>query len=57
MICANGVFSQMIGQKRGKVVNISSFTVYWCTPNFLHYVASKAALVFEAIDADGRVFQ
>src|SRR5438046_9453619 len=43
MVCANGVFSKM--QKSGKIINISSSTAYWGTPNFLHYVASKAALI------------
>ncbi|MGZ8466465.1 MAG: SDR family oxidoreductase [Candidatus Binatia bacterium] len=32
-------------QKSGKIINISSSTAYWGTPNFLHYVASKAALI------------
>ena len=32
-------------QKYGKIINISSSTAYWGTPMFLHYVASKAALV------------
>ena len=32
-------------QKNGKIINISSSTAYWGTPNFLHYVASKAALI------------
>ena len=45
MVCANGVFSQMKEQKSGKIINISSSTAYWGTPNFLHYVASKAALI------------
>jgi len=45
MVCANGVFSQMKEQKSGKIINISSSTAFWGTPNFLHYVASKAALI------------
>lgn len=44
-LCAKAVFPQMKEQKYGKVINISSSTVYWGTPNFLHYVASKAALI------------
>src|SRR5438045_1049451 len=32
-------------QRSGKIINISSSTAYWGTPNFLHYVASKAALI------------
>ena len=44
-LCAKGVFPQMKEQKNGKIINISSSTAYWGTPNFLHYVASKAALI------------
>ena len=44
-LCAKAVFAQMKEQKRGKIINISSSTAYWGTPNFLHYVASKAALI------------
>ncbi len=44
-LCAKAVFPQMKEQKSGKIINISSSTVYWGTPNFLHYVASKAALI------------
>jgi NAD(P)-dependent dehydrogenase (short-subunit alcohol dehydrogenase family) len=44
-LCAKAVFPQMKEQKSGKIVNISSSTAYWGTPNFLHYVASKAALI------------
>jgi NAD(P)-dependent dehydrogenase (short-subunit alcohol dehydrogenase family) len=44
-LCAKAVFRQMKEQKYGKIINISSSTAYWGTPNFLHYVASKAALI------------
>jgi len=44
-LCAKAVFAQMKEQKYGKIINISSSTAYWGTPNFLHYVASKAALI------------
>ncbi|MGB7947244.1 MAG: 3-oxoacyl-ACP reductase family protein [Candidatus Binatia bacterium] len=44
-LCAKAVFPYMKEQKYGKVINISSSTAYWGTPMFLHYVASKAALV------------
>jgi NAD(P)-dependent dehydrogenase (short-subunit alcohol dehydrogenase family) len=46
-LCAKAVFPQMKDQKSGKskIINISSSTAYWGTPNFLHYVASKAALI------------
>ena len=44
-LCTKAVFPQMREQKSGKIINISSSTAYWGTPNFLHYVASKAALI------------
>jgi NAD(P)-dependent dehydrogenase (short-subunit alcohol dehydrogenase family) len=44
-LCAKAVFPQMKEQRYGKIINISSSTAFWGTPNFLHYVASKAALV------------
>ena len=44
-LCAKAVFPQMKEQRQGKIINISSSTAYWGTPNFLHYVASKAALI------------
>jgi NAD(P)-dependent dehydrogenase (short-subunit alcohol dehydrogenase family) len=44
-LCAKAVFPKMKEQRSGKIINISSSTVYWGTPNFLHYVASKAALI------------
>jgi NAD(P)-dependent dehydrogenase (short-subunit alcohol dehydrogenase family) len=44
-LCAKAVFQQMRQQRSGKIINISSSTAFWGTPNFLHYVASKAALV------------
>lgn len=44
-LCAKAVFPQMKQQHSGKIINISSSTVFAGTPLFLHYVASKAALV------------
>ncbi len=44
-LCAKAVFPQMKQQRSGKIINISSSTAYWGTPNFLHYVTSKAALI------------
>ena len=44
-LCAKAVFPQMKQQKSGKIINISSSTAYRGTPMFLHYVASKAALI------------
>jgi len=45
MVCANGVFSQVMGQNSGKIINISTSTAYRGAPNFFHYLASKAALI------------
>jgi NAD(P)-dependent dehydrogenase (short-subunit alcohol dehydrogenase family) len=44
-LCAKAVFPQMKQQRSGKIINIASSTVFTGTPLFLHYVASKAALV------------
>jgi NAD(P)-dependent dehydrogenase (short-subunit alcohol dehydrogenase family) len=44
-LCAKAVFPKMKEQWSGKIINISSSTAYWGTPSFLHYVASKAALI------------
>jgi len=44
-LCAKAVFPKMKEQKNGKIINISSSTAFWGTPNFLHYVASKSALI------------
>jgi len=44
-LCSKAVFPQMKKQSRGKIVNISSTTAFSGTPLFLHYVASKAALI------------
>jgi len=44
-LCAKAVFPQMKKQRSGKIINISSSTAFAGTPLFLHYVASKAALI------------
>ncbi|HXG50727.1 MAG TPA: 3-oxoacyl-ACP reductase family protein [candidate division Zixibacteria bacterium] len=44
-LCAKSVFPWMKQQRSGKIINISSSTVFAGTPLFLHYVTSKAALV------------
>ena len=44
-LCAKAVLPHMREQGGGRIVNISSNTVMAGTPNFLHYVASKAALI------------
>ena len=43
--CSRHVVPEMRERRSGKIINISSSTAYWGTPNFLHYVASKAALI------------
>ena len=44
-LCAKAVLPAMREQGGGKIINVSSNTVMAGTPNFLHYVASKAALI------------
>lgn len=44
-LCAKAVFPQMKEQRCGKIINIASSTAFAGTPLFLHYVASKAALI------------
>ena len=44
-LCAKAVFPHMKNQGSGKIINISSSTALQGTPLFLHYVASKAALI------------
>ena len=43
--CAKAVAPVMIEKKKGRIVNIASGTAFKGTPNFLHYVASKGAVV------------
>jgi 3-oxoacyl-[acyl-carrier protein] reductase len=43
-LCAKAVAPCMRANGYGKIVNISSMTVNDGTPNFLHYVATKAAI-------------
>ena len=44
-LCAKAVLPAMRERGGGRIINISSNTVMAGTPNFLHYVASKAALI------------
>lgn len=44
-LCTKAVFPRMKQQRSGKIINISSSTAFSGTPLFLHYVASKAALI------------
>jgi len=43
--CAKAVAPVMIGRKKGRIVNMASGTAFKGTPNLLHYVASKGAVV------------
>ena len=43
--CVKAVIPEMRKNKYGKIVNIASGTVFKGTPNMLHYVSSKGAMV------------
>ena len=43
-LCCRAVYPYMKEQRYGKIINISSNTVWKGVPGFLHYVTSKAAL-------------
>lgn len=42
---AKACLPSMRGNGRGKIINISSGTVFYGPPGFMHYVASKAAVI------------
>ena len=44
-LCCQAVVPLMRRAGRGKIVNISSATIWTGRPNYLHYVTSKAALI------------
>ena len=44
-LCAQAVVPDMRRRRHGKIVNISSGTVFSGTPGMLHYVTSKGAMV------------
>jgi 3-oxoacyl-[acyl-carrier protein] reductase len=44
-LCSRAAVPMMREQKRGKIVNVASAAVFQGRPNYLHYVASKAALI------------
>ncbi len=44
-LCARAVYPYMKARGYGKIINVSSTTVWDGTPNFLHYVAGKAAII------------
>ena len=44
-LCSQAVYPAMKKQGKGKIINISSGTIFNGTPFFLHYVTSKAGVV------------
>jgi len=44
-LCARAVIPQMRAQGKGKIINISSGTVFWGSPLYLHYVTAKAGII------------
>ena len=44
-LCCKAVIPSMKAQKRGKIINISSGTVFNGKPYYIHYVASKAGII------------
>jgi len=43
--CSQAVFPYMKKQNSGKIINISSSTIFKGSPNFVHYVTSKAGII------------
>lgn len=43
--CVKAVYPAMKQQGKGKIINVSSGTVFGTSPNFLHYVSSKSAVI------------
>jgi 3-oxoacyl-[acyl-carrier protein] reductase len=44
-LCCKAVFPQMKKQMKGKIINLSSDTVFAPTKGMIHYVVSKAAII------------
>jgi NAD(P)-dependent dehydrogenase (short-subunit alcohol dehydrogenase family) len=44
-LCVRAVYPYMKARGYGKIINVSSTTVFDGTPNFVHYVAGKAAVI------------
>jgi NAD(P)-dependent dehydrogenase (short-subunit alcohol dehydrogenase family) len=44
-LCAKAVVPQMKKQKSGRIINISSSTVFMSFPNLTHYITAKAGVI------------
>jgi NAD(P)-dependent dehydrogenase (short-subunit alcohol dehydrogenase family) len=44
-LCTKAVYPHMMAQEYGRIVNISSGTVFLGSPNFAHYVTTKAGVI------------
>jgi NAD(P)-dependent dehydrogenase (short-subunit alcohol dehydrogenase family) len=44
-LCCKAVFPYMRDQGGGRIINIASGTAFWGSPQFLHYVTSKAGVI------------
>jgi 3-oxoacyl-[acyl-carrier protein] reductase len=44
-LCCKAVLPQMKAQKEGKIINVSSATVFMGKPYYIHYVTSKAGVI------------
>ena len=44
-LCSKAVFPYMREQQSGRIINIASGTAFWGSPQFLHYVTSKAGVI------------
>jgi 3-oxoacyl-[acyl-carrier protein] reductase len=44
-LCSKAVIPYMKAQKKGKIINISSATVFMGKPYYIHYVTSKAGVI------------
>jgi 3-oxoacyl-[acyl-carrier protein] reductase len=44
-ICSKAVFPHMVQQGRGKIINVSSIVFWSGQKNYVHYVASKGAII------------
>ena len=44
-LCAQAVYPAMQRQGKGKIINVSSGTIFSGSPHFVHYVTSKAGVI------------